>query len=79
MNSIASTQEVIQFVNRNKTSGFMLKLDFEKAYDAVEWGCILESMKSWDFSTRTTSGEGRSTARSTGVYNVHRSIPVDRG
>ena len=37
LESIASAQEVIQFSKRNKIPGFMLKLDFEKAYDTVEW------------------------------------------
>ena len=41
LDSIAIAQEVIQFSTRNKLSGFTLKLDFEKAYDMVEWECIL--------------------------------------
>ena len=49
LDSIATTQEVIQFTKRNKEPGFMLKLDFEQAYDTVEWDCILESLHSWEF------------------------------
>ena len=41
LDSITITQNVIQFSKRNKVSGFMLKLDFEEAYDTVEWDCIL--------------------------------------
>ena len=33
LDSIATTLEVIQFAKQNKTPGFMLKLDFKKAYD----------------------------------------------
>jgi len=36
LESIATAQEVIQFAKRNKTPGFIMKLDFEKAYDMAE-------------------------------------------
>jgi len=47
LKSIAIAQEVIQFTKRNKTSGFMLKLDFKKAHDMVDWECILEALQSF--------------------------------
>ena len=50
LDSIASTQQVIQFSKRNGNSGYMLKPNFEKAYDTVEWGCILKIMQSWGFT-----------------------------
>ena len=49
LESIAAAQEVIQFTKRNKVSGYMLKLNFEKAYDTMEWDCILEALQSWGF------------------------------
>ena len=36
MDSIVTAQEVIQFTKRNRISRYMLKLDFEKAYDTVD-------------------------------------------
>ena len=45
MESITTAQEVIQFAKQNKALGYLLKLDFEKAYD-VEWDCILEALQS---------------------------------
>ena len=45
LESIASAQEVIQFSKRIKIPGFMLKLDFEKAYDTVvQWAIPKESV-----------------------------------
>jgi len=46
MDSIATAQEVIQYTKQNKMSGFMLKLDFEKAYDTVEWEYIFKTLHS---------------------------------
>lgn len=50
LDSIASIQEVIQFTKWNKIPEFMLKLDFEKAYNTVEWDCTLKTLQSWRFA-----------------------------
>ena len=55
LDSIATPQEVIQFAKQNKKLGFMLKLDFKKAYDTMEWGSILESLQTWGFSSSWVS------------------------
>ena len=34
--SIATAQDTLHFTKRNKTRGFMLKLDFKKTYNTVE-------------------------------------------
>ena len=44
LDSIARTQEVIQFSKRNKVPVFMLKLDFETAYGMVECDCTVETL-----------------------------------
>jgi len=44
LDSIATTQEVIQFSKRNKVPVFMLKLDLETAYSMVECECIVETL-----------------------------------
>ena len=44
LESIDTAQEVIHFTKRHKKSGFLLKFDFEKAYDTVEWDCIREAL-----------------------------------
>ena len=45
LESIEVAQEVIQFFKQIKTPRFLLKLDFQKAYDMVEWDCILETLQ----------------------------------
>ena len=49
MESIVTAQEVIQFTKRNRIPGYMLKLDFEKAYDMADWECIIESLQASGF------------------------------
>ena len=46
LESITAAQDVIQFTKWNKALGFMLKLDFEKAYEMTEWDCTLEVLRS---------------------------------
>jgi len=40
LDSIATAQKVIQFTKQNKILGFMLKFNFEKAYNTVD-GSVL--------------------------------------
>ena len=53
--SIATAQEIIQRVARHKESGFLLKMDFEKAYDTVEWECVIEALRSWGYGDKWVS------------------------
>jgi len=47
-----TAQKFLQFATGPKEYGFVLKLDFEKAYNIVEWVCIFETMNSLWFSDR---------------------------
>lgn len=40
MYGIVIANEVINDVNKRKKEIIMFKVDFEKAYDYVEWGCL---------------------------------------
>ena len=40
---------MIWFTKKNKLLGYILKLDFEKAYDTVDWECIIESLQALRF------------------------------
>ncbi|KAJ0788215.1 putative RNA-directed DNA polymerase [Helianthus annuus] len=41
--------EVINWIKKRKKKAFLLKLDFEKAYDNVNWGFILSVMRQMGF------------------------------
>ncbi|XP_021980836.1 uncharacterized protein LOC110876986 [Helianthus annuus] len=41
--------EVINWIKKKKKKAFLLKLDFEKAYDNVNWGFILSVMRQMGF------------------------------
>lgn len=42
---IAIAHEVIHQSKKLNTNGYLLKLDFQKAYDMVEWNCLLEVLR----------------------------------
>jgi hypothetical protein len=44
LNNIFFTHETISWVNKSKQPMLLLKLDFFKAYDKVEWMFLFESM-----------------------------------
>ncbi|MFS8003872.1 putative reverse transcriptase domain, fatty acid desaturase domain, acyl-CoA desaturase [Helianthus anomalus] len=41
--------EVINWLKKNKKTAFIMKLDFEKAYDNVNWGFIMSVMRQMGF------------------------------
>jgi hypothetical protein len=47
--------EIIHEIARKKESGIILKLDYEKAYDRVNWAFLLEVLKTRGFSEKWTS------------------------
>lgn len=42
MDGIVAAQEIIHMTKSNMIKGYLLKLDFEKIYDVVNWHCLLE-------------------------------------
>lgn len=42
LESVATAYKVIHYSIRKTSNGYLLKLDFEKAYEMVEWNCLLE-------------------------------------
>ena len=42
----------IDFTKKNNKQGIILALDFEKAFDSLEWNFIIEVLKKFDFSKR---------------------------
>lgn len=52
MDSVATAQEVIMDCKNNKRQGVVLKLDFEKAYDKIEWSVVLDILAAWGFPNK---------------------------
>jgi len=54
--SVVAAHEIIHEVARKKDSGIILKLDYEKAYDRVNWHFLLEVLKFRGFSDKWITG-----------------------
>lgn len=49
MDGTLITSEVVDELRRRKRRDIIIKLDFGKAYDKVDWGCILGVMRTMGF------------------------------
>ncbi|KAJ9537251.1 hypothetical protein OSB04_029984 [Centaurea solstitialis] len=45
-------QLVVDYISNIKTSSLIFKVGFEKAYDSVNWGCLLDTMKGMGFGRK---------------------------
>ena len=52
MNGVLALHEVLHETKRRGKSGVVLKLDFEKAYDKVNWNFLFDALKLWGFSKK---------------------------
>lgn len=43
------THEEVHQMKKEKRRGFLLKLDFEKPYDRVNWDCLMEVLRARKF------------------------------
>lgn len=50
MDGVMSLHEILHDARRKKQQGVMLKLDFEKAYDKVDWGYLMKCVSQKGFS-----------------------------
>jgi hypothetical protein len=67
LESIVSTHEIIHSSVKGGAKGLVLKLDYEKAYDTVDWGFLEEMLRARGFGPRWVSWvmklvQGRSTS-----------------
>jgi hypothetical protein len=52
MEGVVMLHETIHEIHRKKMSGIMLKLDFEKAYDKVNWEFLYQTLRIKGFSDK---------------------------
>ncbi|KAJ9555268.1 hypothetical protein OSB04_009882 [Centaurea solstitialis] len=55
LDGILVANEVVDFVKKKKNAGFIFKVDFEKAYDSVEWFFLLDCLKKMGFGAKWVS------------------------
>lgn len=55
MSGIMALHEILHETKRKKKTGVVLKLDFEKAYDKVDWTFLLESFQKRGFNAKWCS------------------------
>lgn len=52
MSGVMALHEILHETKRKKKVGVVLKLDFEKAYDKVDWDCLFSCLKFRGFSEK---------------------------
>jgi chitinase len=52
MDNVVCAHEVLYQVHVSKTKGVMLKIDFEKTFDRVNWDFLLETLKGRGFGLK---------------------------
>jgi hypothetical protein len=55
LESVVAAHEIIHEIARKKEPGIILKLDYEKAYDRVDWSFLMEVLQSRGFSAKWVS------------------------
>jgi hypothetical protein len=52
LEGVVTLHEILYELRVKKTKGVILKLDFEKAYDKVQWGFVMEVLRQKNFHTK---------------------------
>ena len=47
--SIRSILDILEFTQKNKQEGILVSLDFQKAFDSLEWTFMLKALKAFNF------------------------------
>ena len=49
LDSVRTIQDIIHYLDINKVPGILLMIDFQKAFDSIEWSFIIKAMKQFNF------------------------------
>ncbi|KAJ9539461.1 hypothetical protein OSB04_032194 [Centaurea solstitialis] len=52
LDGVLVANEMVSYLKRSKRKGLIFKVDFEKAYDSVNWGFLLEVLGKMGFGTK---------------------------
>jgi Reverse transcriptase (RNA-dependent DNA polymerase) len=52
MDNVLAAHEIIHYATKHKQKGIILKVDFEKAYDKVNWSFVQKILLSRGFGTK---------------------------
>jgi Reverse transcriptase (RNA-dependent DNA polymerase) len=52
MDNVIAAHEILHSVKQSKEPGILLKLDFEKAFDNVDWSYLLNTFKQREFAPK---------------------------
>ncbi|XP_038717989.1 uncharacterized protein LOC120011040 [Tripterygium wilfordii] len=71
MDSILMANEIVDHLKKKRKTGFLLKIDFEKAFDSIQWGFLADVMKKMCYGAKWISWilECISTARVSVLVN----------
>ena len=47
--NIRTIEDIISYANENNIQGLLLQLDFEKAYDSIEWPFLFAALRKFNF------------------------------
>ncbi|XP_028085089.1 uncharacterized protein LOC114286192 [Camellia sinensis] len=52
LDGVLISNEIVDWSKKKKQKGMILKLDFEKAFDSVNWECLFEMLSSFGFQNK---------------------------
>ena len=54
-NNIRIIEDILLYTNKNKVTGILLIIDFEKAFDSLKWGFLKKCLQAFNFGQRFVS------------------------
>lgn len=49
--NIRTMFDIMNYIDNSKESGFFVQVDFEKAFDSIEWSFLIKGLKSYNFGS----------------------------